>query len=45
MPISLLGLLASLGIWEGVRFFIRSREMEKYPILQQVTVCVAMFSK
>ncbi|XP_078171768.1 prenylated RAB acceptor 1.H isoform X1 [Carex rostrata] len=43
MPISLLGLLACLGIWEGVRLSIKSWEMEKYPVLQQVMVKFSLF--
>ncbi|KAJ4791840.1 PRA1 family protein [Rhynchospora pubera] len=43
IPISLLGLVACLGIWEGVRFCIKSWEMEeKYPVLRQVMVNVAL---
>lgn len=45
MPISLLGLLACLGIWEGVRLSINSWEMEKYPVLQQVMVKFSLISK
>ncbi|XP_078171769.1 prenylated RAB acceptor 1.H isoform X2 [Carex rostrata] len=44
MPISLLGLLACLGIWEGVRLSIKSWEMEKYPVLQQVMVKFSLFT-
>ncbi|KAJ3698227.1 hypothetical protein LUZ61_001932 [Rhynchospora tenuis] len=43
MPISLSGLLACLGFWEGVRLCIKRWEMEeKYPVLRQVMVNVAL---
>ncbi|KAJ3693271.1 hypothetical protein LUZ60_008751 [Juncus effusus] len=39
MPMSLLGLLACLGIWEFVRFCNKNWEMEiKYPVLRQCMV-------
>lgn len=46
MPISLLGLLASLGLWELVRFCSDRWELEKrYPSLRQALVRIAQFGK
>lgn len=45
MPISLLGLLASLGLWELVRFCSDRWEMEqRYPSIRQALIRIAQFA-